>query len=252
MRSTRGSARSRRRRERRGAEDLRAEGRGRAASSIRVRARAVAATAVDASRSRAPPASRSHAGPGTGTAVDWTWESAGAPGGLVHVDDRSRQPRVRRPVSLRAGGGTRHSRSRAAAAEPEAISPNGDGQADTATAHVPDLGGRERHGRDHGRDRGRRSRPWSTACGRRPGSTRSTIDGAALADGDYNVVVTARTRGRRRRSRRSSRCSVNRTLGPRDGRAGSRSRPTATGGRIASTADVRARGACRCAYPHRA
>jgi hypothetical protein len=79
-----------------------------------------------------------------------------------------------------------------AVAEPEAISPNDDGQADTATliyginasanvtVEVTDvIGGVLATVVD---------RVWTRA-----GQHTVTIDGSALADGDYNVVITART-----------------------------------------------------------
>ena len=79
------------------------------------------------SRSRARPAPRSARGAGTGPTVDWTWDSAGAPAGLVHVDDRGRRPHVRRRASLRAGGGD------AAARDRERSSPSPRRSARTAT-----------------------------------------------------------------------------------------------------------------------
>ncbi len=110
-----------------------------------------------------------------------------------HTPGRSQQaPRVLRPACFEAGGGTAPLTIDTAVAEPEAISPNEDGQADTATltyrisapanvtVEVRDvIGGLMATVVD---------RVWTQA-----GQHTATIDGAALADGDYNVVVTARS-----------------------------------------------------------
>ena len=130
-------------------------------------------------------------GSGSGTDVDWTWDSAGAsPGSYTwNVSAGSARPAT---GILRAGGGTASLAIETAAAEPEAISPNDDGQADTATlsyrlnapanvtVEVTDvIGGVLATVVD---------RVWTRA-----GEHTVSIDGALLADGDYNVVVTART-----------------------------------------------------------
>ena len=128
-------------------------------------------------------------GAGTGTAVDWTWESGGAPAGAYTWTIAAGTARPATGV-LRAGGGTAPLTIDTAVAEPEAISPNEDGQADTATltyristaanvtVEIRDvIGGLVATVVD---------RVWMQA-----GQHTATIDGAALADGDYNVVVTA-------------------------------------------------------------
>ena len=149
-------------------------------------------------------------GSGAGTSVDWTWESAGTPAGS-HTWTVSAGSA--RPASgiLRAGGGTAALAIETAAAEPEAISPNGDGQADTATlsyslsapanvtVEVTDVIG--------GVLATLVDRVWTRA-----GEHTVTIDGVPLADGDYNVVVTART-ATGTAVQKVVPLSVNRTLG---------------------------------------
>ena len=99
-----------------------------------------------------------------------------------------------RPASgvLLAGGAAAPLAIEAASADPQAISPNGDGQADTAlltyrlnasanvTVEVVDpLGGVLSTVVD---------RVWTRA-----GEHRVVVDGVSLADGGYSIVVTART-----------------------------------------------------------
>ena len=130
-------------------------------------------------------------GSGSGTSVDWTWDSAGSPPGSYRwtVSAGSARPAL---GTFRAGGGAAPLAIEALAAEPEAISPNGDGQADTTTVtyrisasanvtiEVTDaIGGVVSTIVD---------RTWTGA-----GQHTVELDGAALADGSYNVVVTART-----------------------------------------------------------
>jgi N-acetylmuramoyl-L-alanine amidase len=130
-------------------------------------------------------------GTGTGSAVDWTWESAGTPAGSYTWTVAAGGARPAAGV-LRAGGGAAPLAIESLAAEPEAISPNGDGQADAAvvtyrisapanvTVEIADvIGGVVATVVD---------RVWTRA-----GQQSTAIDGATLADGDYNVVVTART-----------------------------------------------------------
>jgi N-acetylmuramoyl-L-alanine amidase len=159
-------------------------------SSIRVRARLsqaqtwtvaiTSSTGVELAR-----------GTGTGTAVDWTWGSTGVPAGTYTwtVTAGTARPAV---GTLRAGGGAAPLAVDGLVAEPEAISPNGDGQADTATLsyrlsapanvtiEVTDaIGGVVATVVD---------RVWTRA-----GPHTVTVAADALADGRYNVVVTART-----------------------------------------------------------
>jgi hypothetical protein len=130
-------------------------------------------------------------GSGSGSSVDWTWDSAGAPPGSYSWNVSAGSARPATGI-LRAGGGTASLAIESAVAEPGAISPNADGQADTATlsyrinapanvtVEVTDvLGGVLATVVD---------RVWTRA-----GEHTVSIDGAPLADGDYDVVVTART-----------------------------------------------------------
>ena len=130
-------------------------------------------------------------GTGTGTTVDWTWSSASAPAGTYSWAIRAG---TARPVTgtLKAGGGSLPLAIEGASAQPEAISPNGDAQADaslvtfrlTAPANVTvqmvdELGGVVATVVD---------RVWMRA-----GGHTAVVDGIGLADGRYRVVVTART-----------------------------------------------------------
>ncbi len=178
-------------------------------TSIRVRARLSAGQAWTVTVTSAAGAEVAR-GDGAGTNVDWTWESAGTPAGSYTwtVNAGSARPAA---GTLRAGGGTAPLAIETAAAEPEAISPNDDGQADTAaltyrinaaanvSVEVTDqLGGVVATIVD---------RVWTRA-----GEHAVTIDGAPLADGEYNVVVTARTASGLSVQKVIS-LSVNRTLG---------------------------------------
>ncbi len=130
-------------------------------------------------------------GEGVGTSVDWTWESAGTPAGSYTWTVSAGSARPATGV-LKAGGAAAPLAIQSAAAEPEAISPNDDGQADTATltytisapanvtVELTDLVG--------GVLATVVDRVWSRA-----GQHTATIDGSLLADGDYNVVITGRT-----------------------------------------------------------
>jgi hypothetical protein len=178
-------------------------------SVVRVRARlsqALSWTATVASTAGAEIAR----GAGAGTAIDWTWDSAGAPAASYRwtVSAGSARPAV---GTLRAGGGALPLAIEALAAEPEAISPNGDGQADATTltyrisasanvtVEVTDsIGGVVATIVD---------RVWTGA-----GQHTVELDGAALADGTYNVVVSARTQSGAL-VQRVIPLSVNRTLG---------------------------------------
>jgi hypothetical protein len=129
-------------------------------------------------------------GTGTGTNVDWTWDSVDTPRGTYRWTISSGGAR---PATgpLRLGG-----RSAALAVEataaPSALTPNGDGQADSTvvsyrlttaasvTVAVVDPGGVTVATLV--------DRAWTRA-----GQHTLTIDGATLPDGLYTVVVTART-----------------------------------------------------------
>jgi hypothetical protein len=158
-------------------------------SAVRVRARL--SQALSWTTTIASPAGAELArGTGTGTAVDWTWDSAGAAAGAYRwtISAGTARPAV---GTLRAGGGALPLAIEALTAEPEAISPNGDGQADATTltyrisasanvsvAVTDAIGGVLATVVD---------RVWTGA-----GQHTVSLDGAVLADGTYNVVVTAR------------------------------------------------------------
>jgi hypothetical protein len=130
-------------------------------------------------------------GTGTSDLVDWTWDSTAAARGSYGWSITAGNARPATGV-LRAGGGAVPLAIESASADPEAISPNGDSQADTTlvtyrltapanvTVTVVDaIGGVAATLVD---------RVWT-----RPGEHTVVVDGASLADGRYNVVVTART-----------------------------------------------------------
>ena len=130
-------------------------------------------------------------GAGTGPDVDWTWDSAGVAAGSFTWSIGTAGARSA-TGALRAGGATPPLAIEAASADPEAISPNGDEQADIAlltyrlnasanvTVEVVDsIGGVISTPVD---------RVWTRA-----GQHTLTIDGAVLPDGRYGVVITART-----------------------------------------------------------
>jgi hypothetical protein len=129
-------------------------------------------------------------GTGTGTAVDWTWDStAAAPGTYAwSIGAQAARPAT---GSLRAGSGAVPLAIEEASADPEAISPNADGQADTAivtyslataanvTVEVVDsIGGVVATVVD---------RVWTGA-----GRHSVVVDGASFPDGSYSVLLTAR------------------------------------------------------------
>ena len=130
-------------------------------------------------------------GSGSGTTVDWTWDSSGAPAASYTWTISAGSARPTAGI-LRAGGGAAPLALEGLVAEPEAISPNGDGQADTTTltyrltapanvtVELTDaVGGVVATVVD---------RVWMRA-----GAHTVTVAADALADGRYNVVVTART-----------------------------------------------------------
>jgi len=134
-------------------------------------------------------------GAGTGTAVDWTWDStAAAPGSYAwSIEAGPVGAQAARPAtgSLRAGSGAAPLAIEEASADPEAISPNADGQADTALVSyrlataanvsvevVDSTGGVVATVVD---------RVWTSA-----GQHSVVIDGASLPDGSYGAVLTAR------------------------------------------------------------
>jgi N-acetylmuramoyl-L-alanine amidase/FlgD Ig-like domain len=178
-------------------------------SSVRVRARLSRPQAWTVAITNSSGAEVAR-GTGANTAVDWTWESAGMPAGSYTWTIAAGGARPASGV-FKAGGGAAPLAIESLAAEPEAISPNGDGQADATvltyrisapanvTVEITDaIGGVVATVVD---------RTWTRA-----GQQSVTIDGAALADGDYNVVVTARTAAGASVQKLVP-LSVNRTLG---------------------------------------
>jgi hypothetical protein len=129
-------------------------------------------------------------GTGGGVNVGWTWDATSAPPGRYTWSVRAG---AARPAtgSVRIGGAEAPALEDVSA-EPEAISPNGDGQADVSvvsyrltaamnmTVEVTDaIGGVVATLVD---------RVWTPA-----GTHTVEVDGTGLADGSYDVVLTART-----------------------------------------------------------
>ena len=147
---------------------------------------------------------------GVSAEVDWTWDSAEVATGSYTWAMSAGDARPASGVLL-AGGATLALSIEAASADPQAISPNGDGQADTAlltyrlnasanvTVEVVDpIGGVLATVVD---------RVWTRA-----GQHTIVVDGASLADGVYSIVVTARTAAGEM-AQRLVPLSVSRTLG---------------------------------------
>jgi hypothetical protein len=149
-------------------------------------------------------------GIGTSTTVDWTWNATSAtPGRYAWTMSAGGA----RPAtgSLRVGGAEAPA-ILDVAAEPEAITPNGDGQADTSavsyrltaamnlTVTVTDAVG--------GVVATLVDRVWT-----QPGTHTTVVDGAALPDGSYSVAILGRTSAGVE-LRQSVPLTVSRTLGP--------------------------------------
>jgi hypothetical protein len=130
-------------------------------------------------------------GSGATTAVDWTWDSSSAPAGSYtwSITAGGARPAT---GSVRAGGAATGLAISEIALEPSAISPNGDGQADSTeltyrlstaasvSAHVFDAFGTL----------------FATLLDRawtRAGAHTLAISGDSLADGLYSVAITAAT-----------------------------------------------------------
>jgi len=130
-------------------------------------------------------------GTGTGAKIDWTWDSTLArPGRYTWTISAG----AARPATgpLRIAGSTTPLAIEGVAATPDSVTPNGDGQGDTAavsyrlsvsasvTVEVVDAGGVT----------------VATVVDRmwtRAGTHSVTIDATSLPDGTYNVLVRART-----------------------------------------------------------
>jgi hypothetical protein len=131
-------------------------------------------------------------GTGVGTSVDWTWDSADAPRAGYRWSMVAGGARPATGLVRLGGGGTSAALTVEAMATPAALTPNGDGQADSTvvsyrlsvaanvTVTVVDPGGVTVATPV--------DRVWTRA-----GEHTAAIDGAALPDGVYTAVVTART-----------------------------------------------------------
>jgi hypothetical protein len=147
---------------------------------------------------------------GTGTTVDWTWDASVVPGGR-YTWTISAGSALSASGPLRIGG-TSVPLGIQAAAVPQTITPNGDGQADDAvlsyrltapanlTITVTDVFGLTVATIV--------DRVWTGA-----GPRTATISGAALVDGAYSIVLVARTAAGSE-VRHSVPLTVSRTLGP--------------------------------------
>ena len=161
------------------AEALRAARRGGRGRRHAVHARGSRRRCRGRSSCSTPPGASSLAATGTGSTVDWTWlpPRPGRRGGA--------RWRIETPGATRRRGHARQSRRRRGALQldrrdrrPQTISPNGDGQADTATISftLTRRRQRDRHGRRRGRRDGRRAR--AADAGGRAGARTVSFDGA--------------------------------------------------------------------------
>jgi hypothetical protein len=130
-------------------------------------------------------------GTGAGPRVDWSWDSTGAPAGRYAwtIAAGSARPAT---GTIRVGGSAAPPALEELSLQPEAISPNGDGQNDAATlsyrltvamnvtVDVRDAAG--------GVVATLADRVWTPA-----GRQTQAVAGEGLPDGSYQVVVTART-----------------------------------------------------------
>jgi len=148
-------------------------------------------------------------GTGTSSAIDWSWNAASVTPGR-YAWTMSAGAAGPATGSLRVGGAEAPAIADVAA-EPEAITPNGDGQADTSTVSyrltVPmnltvtvtdSIGGALATLVD---------RVWT-----QPGTHSVVVDGTALSDGSYSVVLAGRTAAGAE-LRQSVPLTVSRTLG---------------------------------------
>ena len=165
-------------------------GRRRGRSADRARARPSTGPGIRPARRRAP--TRGRSAPGSARPATGTLRAGGGAAPLA-IESARRRARGDQPERRRAGG---H----------DAVTYRDHPRPRTSRSRSPTRSGAS-------------WRPSSTACGREPDSTSVTVDGAALADGDYNVVVTARTAAGVSVQKLIP-LSVNRTLGLVDGRAG--------------------------------
>jgi len=130
-------------------------------------------------------------GSGVGSDIDWTWDSAGVAAASYTWTIGADGARSANGA-VRAGGATPALAIEAASADPEAISPNGDGQADstllTYRLNAPANVSVEIVDSVGGVIATLVDRVWTRA-----GQHTVPIDGAGLPDGRYGIVITART-----------------------------------------------------------
>jgi uncharacterized protein with LGFP repeats len=130
-------------------------------------------------------------GTGTGKSVDWTWDGSGVPAATYSWSIRAG---TARPASgkLRAGGNAPTLAIQQASASPSAISPNGDRQADTSTVSftlsIPANVTVEVVSAEGAVLETLVDRVFMGA-----GAHQVGVDASALPDGDYTVLVSART-----------------------------------------------------------
>jgi hypothetical protein len=130
-------------------------------------------------------------GSGAGRSIDWTWDATAAPPGMYRWMLAAESARPATGSVRTAAGGTELAIAEARAS-PDGITPNRDGQGDVAevsfslsaaanvTVEVVDAAGVVLATV--------LDRVWTTA-----GKHSLTVDGAALPDGSYSVVIRART-----------------------------------------------------------
>jgi hypothetical protein len=136
-------------------------------------------------------------GAGTGAAVDWTWrpDAPIPPGARWRIE----APGARPAVGTLGAQATTALQLAAATAAPVTISPNGDGQADTAELGFT-LSADANVRADVLDASGAVVAEASPARWRRAGERTITLGGAALADGAYTVRLSAKATGGRQAS----------------------------------------------------
>ncbi|HET7743755.1 MAG TPA: N-acetylmuramoyl-L-alanine amidase [Gaiellaceae bacterium] len=149
-------------------------------------------------------------GTGIGKGVDWTWDASGLPAATYSWSIRAG---TARPATgkLRAGGNAPALAIEEPSANPAAISPNGDQQADTSlvsfTLSIPANVSVEVVSAEGAVVATVIDRVFMGA-----GLHQVTVDGSVLPDGDYTVLVSART-GAGESVEASVPLAVSRTLG---------------------------------------
>jgi hypothetical protein len=130
-------------------------------------------------------------GTGTGTAVDWTWDASSVPVGVYSWSIRAGRAR---PASgtLKAGSSASALAITSVVADPAALNPNGDEQADasllTFSLTIPANVSVELVSASGDLVTTVVDRTFMSA-----GLHEIVVDGSSLPDGNYSIVVTART-----------------------------------------------------------